>query len=649
LTWQRSCHRKLPWSVNADSKTKVLHSLKGRIMKNMIFNYIQEDKPFCVFQKENNVTLVQGHIQELNYLDEISEHSGSLAIRSISMIPYCQIKERGFKVLDGGEKILTLVPEDVKRIPKEEFLQYVSEDVTLEIDGDLHFNLPDQEYEDIVAQVIEHEIKNGEGSNFLISRKTQGRLRPAGIQTAFVILKRFIRNEFGAYMNFCFFDGEKCFIGASPERHLSISKGIAYLNPISGTMPKAPPDFKEALVAFLQDSKEIHELFQVVDEELKMMAKICKGGGDILGPFLKEMRTLVHTEYLLKGYTDICPIEAFRETMYAPTMIGSPLENACRIIYKYEKDPRRYYSSAMLILGEDDDGCKFMDSAITIRTMELDTEGNFTVQAGASIVRDSVPEKERIEVTTKSLGALKAIQEREEATPILESYLDPYMERIFQARNENLSRFWLEKQSRTFREESLVGKSVLIVDNEDNFSHMLAHMLGHLGLIVRVEKIARVPLDIHCINEDLIVLGAGPGDPENEKDGRIARLNMLTRRLLISNRKFMGICFGHQVICRNLGLHLAKLDTPLQGVQKEILLFGEKQIVGFYNTFVVVVEDFNHQGFHISVNEAEEVNAIKGPNFYSFQFHVESVLTRNGLDILKHALFDLLGNYKDLT
>ena len=111
----------------------------------------------------------------------------------------------------------------------------------------------------------------------------------------------------------------------------------------------------------------------------------------------------------------------------------------------------------------------------------------------------------------------------------------------------------------------------------------------------------------------------------------------------------MGICFGHQVLCRNLGLHLAKLDTPLQGVQKEILLFGEKQIVGFYNTFVVVVEDFNHGGFHISVNEAEEVNAIKGPNFYSFQFHVESVLTRNGLDILKHALFDLLGNYKDFT
>lgn len=620
-------------------------------MEDILQDCINGTQPFCIFQKEHTVTIVQGHIQELNYLDEISAHSGSSScakttlhssIYSVSMIPYCQIKERGFKALDGGEKILTLVVENVGQITDEEFLRSISDDVDLEINGELTFNFPDPEYEEIVRQVIENEIKNGEGSNFLLSRKTQGKLKPAGIQTALVILKRFIRNEFGAYMNFCFFDGTNCFIGASPERHLSISQGIAYLNPICGTMPKAQPDFKEALAEFIQDPKEIHELFQVVDEELKMMAKICKSGGDILGPFLKEMRTLVHTEYLLKGYTDICPIEAFRETMFAPTMIGSPLENACRIIYKYEKDPRRYYSSAMLILGEDNDRYPFMDSAITIRTMELDTEGNFSVQAGASIVRDSVPQKERIEVAAKSLGAIKAIKEHEEATPILESYLDPYIEKTLMSRNDNLSKFWLEKQSRTFREESLIGKSVLIVDVEDDFSYMLAHMLEHLGLIVRVEKIARVTLDIHCLNEDLVVLGPGPGDPANEEDGRIARLNMLARRLLISGKKFMGICFGHQVICRNLGLRLARLDIPLQGVQKEILLFGKKQIVGFYNTFVVVVEDFNHEGFYISVNEAEEVNAIKGPNFYSFQFHVESVLTRNGLDILKQALGDLL-------
>jgi phenazine biosynthesis protein phzE len=164
-----------------------------------------------------------------------------------------------------------------------------------------------------------------------------------------------------------------------------------------------------------------------------------------------------------------------------------------------------------------------------------------------------------------------------------------------------------------------------------------------LGLIVRVEHIAEVTLDMSCLNEDMIILGPGPGDPANEHDPRIARLNMLTRRLLVSGKKFMGICLGHQVIGRNLGMRLAKLDIPLQGVQKEIRLFGEKQIVGFYNTFMVIAEDFKHHEIQLSVNGAGEIYAAKGPNFYSFQFHVESVLTRNGLEIVKRALLDLFG------
>ena len=73
-------------------------------MKDMLCDYLQEETPFCIFQKGQTVTIVQGHIQKLNYLEEIYEHHGSLPIRSVSMIPYCQIKERRFKAVDGGEK-----------------------------------------------------------------------------------------------------------------------------------------------------------------------------------------------------------------------------------------------------------------------------------------------------------------------------------------------------------------------------------------------------------------------------------------------------------------------------------------------------------------------------------------------------------------
>lgn len=608
----------------------------------LFFSMFSEQTPFCIFQKQDRVTIAQGRILHLNLLDELPTHAGTLPIHSISMIPYCQIKERGFKAIDGGEPIIALIPETLREMSKAEFLAQIVEAPDLAIVGDLRYNLSDAEYEEVVAQVIEKEIKQGEGSNFLLSRKTCGMLSPAGLPAALTILARFMRNEFGSYMNFCFSDGATCFVGASPERHLSVFKGEAYLNPISGTLPKAQANFHTAFTAFLQDPKEIHELFQVVDEELKMMAKICKRGGEVEGPFLKEMRTLLHTEYLLKGETDMPPLDAFRATMFAPTMIGSPLENACRVICKYERDSRRYYSSAMLILGEDDEHTPFLDSAITIRTLEIGADGHFTIQSGGSIVRDSVPKNERIEATTKALGAIKAMRETTTVPPILEKTITPLQRRTLMARNDNLSQFWLRKQAHSFEDGRFIGKSALIIDNEDDFVYMFAHILEHLGLTVRIKKIATISLKPEELAEEIIILGPGPGDPENEADERICRLNRLAENLRVSDKKFMGICFGHQVISRSLGLRLERLDTPLQGVQKEILLFDEKEMVGFYNTFVAVADEALPSGVRASVSELGEVYALAAPNFRSFQFHPESVLTRNGLNILKRALRELL-------
>ena len=78
------------------------------------------------------------------------------------------------------------------------------------------------------------------------------------------------------------------------------------MNPIRGTFRVRRDDGDERasrtrLLDFLADEKEIYELFMVVDEELKMMCDICHEGGQVLGPFLKPMTHLIHTEYLLAG------------------------------------------------------------------------------------------------------------------------------------------------------------------------------------------------------------------------------------------------------------------------------------------------------------------------------------------------------------
>ena len=83
----------------------------------------------------------------------------------------------------------------------------------------------------------------------------------------------------------------------------------------------------------------------VVDEELKMMCDICHEGGLVLGPYLKPMSHLVHTEYLLAGRTRRDVREVLRDSMFAATVTGSPVENACRLIARYEQHGRGYYAS----------------------------------------------------------------------------------------------------------------------------------------------------------------------------------------------------------------------------------------------------------------------------------------------------------------
>ena len=146
----------------------------------------------------------------------------------------------------------------------------------------------------------------------------------------------------------------------------------------------------------------------VVDEELKMMCDLCHEGGQVLGPFLKPMSHLVHTEYLLAGRTDRDPREVLRDTMYAATVTGSPVENACRLIKQYESEGRGYYGAALAVLGRDAAGGPVVDSPIVIRTADVDLDGQLTVTAGATLVRDSDAAYEVAETHAKAGGILSA-------------------------------------------------------------------------------------------------------------------------------------------------------------------------------------------------------------------------------------------------
>ncbi len=592
------------------------------------------DSPYCLIHADGTTRYATGELLRIGLLADVPRPRD---LPVISMVPYAQLRERGFAVHDGNEPILTLAAREWREVGLEE----VADDgAPLRLDGEVSFDVGDEQYAEWVRRIVADEICQGEGSNFLPSRKARLRIADFSAAAANTIFARLARNELGAYMTFCFFDGERYFIGSSPERHITVRDGTVRMNPICGTLPKAGLTRRADLVEFLSDPKEINELFQVVDEELKMMSRICAEGGRIHGPFLKEMSTLIHTEYELEGRSSMDPVDAFRDSMFAATMIGSPLQNAARIIHKYETDSRRYYSSALVLMDRDEHGAEYLDSAITIRTMEVDAAGNGVIQTGASIVRDSDPEKECVEVRAKAAGLLRAIGGVEPAEPVLPRYADKLVQDVLASRNKYLSRFWTERQDRSPGKMEFDGVTITLVDNEDEFTYMLRHALDHLGLAATVRSYADPGLDLTAT--DLVLIGPGPGNPTNMADPKMARVHELTAQLLARQAKFLAVCLGHQILCSRLGMPIVAVDPPLQGVQQSIDLFGRDEPVGFYNTFFATAPPVPPAGVELATGADGRVMATRSGHFYSFQFHVESVLTTNCAAVLREALSWLL-------
>ena len=600
----------------------------------------------------DTVTLLAGPRTDIESLTDIPmTASAEPGWESLVLVPFAQVRERGFVAHQDGTP-LSVMRAEVQREASLADVLTALPDEKIEFAHRGGFETSDADYAALVRNVIEEEIGQGEGANLVIGRKFRATVADWGHDCALTVFRRLLERERGAYWTFCIFTGDRYLIGASPERHVSVEHGQVRMNPISGTVRLAglvtPAERKKRLLEFLADEKEIYELFMVVDEELKQMCEICHEGGLVLGPYLKPMSHLVHTEYLLAGRTREDIRQVLRDTMFAATVTGSPVENACRLIAQYEPEGRGYYASVAALIGHDEQGMPRADAPILIRTADVDLDGNLIVTAGATLVRDSDPDYETQETWAKASGILSAFGLVDPA-PTSAGDADAFARDdevliALGARNQRLSQFWLTDQSEAAPVPGLVGKRVVVLDGEDDFVKMLAHVFSVLGMttdVVRHDAYQPGALDGY----DLVVLGPGPGDPRDTSDAKVVAFDDAVASLLAAKQPFLAVCLGHQILCRNLGLDLAYKDIVFQGTQSQLTVLGRPETVGFYNTFVARVPAAGLAG-ELSVEtdpKSGDIHVIAGPHFRGIQFHAESILTQNGFDILRDLVTELLG------
>lgn len=551
------------------------------------------------------------------------------------IVPYRQLSERGFACVNDGSPLIAMRITEQAVLPVHEVLARIPV-VPIRIDGG-HFDVDDDTYARTVGKIIADEIGEGHGANFVIKRTFIADITGYRAASALTFFRRLCEHEAGAYWTFIVHTGTHTFIGATPERHVSLHDGLAVMNPISGTYryPTTGPTLA-GLMEFLADTKENDELHMVVDEELKMMARICDGGGRVVGPYLKEMARLAHTEYFIEGRSTRDPRDILWETMFAPTVTGSPLESACRVIERHEPGGRGYYSGVMALIGRNPGGSRSMDSAILIRTADVEATGRVRISVGATLVRHSDPVSEVAETRAKAAGLLAAlgVGQRDRFSE------NPEVRAALAERTVGLASFWLAGTPVATPDPELAGRKVLVVDAEDTFTAMIAHQLRSLGLAVTVRRFDQ---EYTWDGVDLVVMGPGPGDPREVEHPRIAHLHNAIGTLLAQRRKFVAVCLSHQVLSRLVGLEVLRCKVSNQGTQRAIDLFGAREVVGFYNAFAAHSADDKVGEVEVSRNvETGEVDALRGPHFASMQFHAESVLTLEGPRILATRIKEVL-------
>ncbi len=211
------------------------------------------------------------------------------------------------------------------------------------------------------------------------------------------------------YMFFCDFDDLQV-AGSSPEALVRLSGASASLRPIAGTLPRGDTEAEDALNAerLLADPKERAEHVMLVDLARNDLGRVAAPGTVGVSPYMSIER-YSHVMHIVSGVEgqlneDKDAFDLFAAAFPAGTLVGAPKVRAMELIDGFEPVGRGLYAGTVGYFGQGGD----MDQAITIRTLVF-RDGEFSFQAGAGIVADSVPDKEYDEVLAKSAILRRAL------------------------------------------------------------------------------------------------------------------------------------------------------------------------------------------------------------------------------------------------
>lgn len=193
---------------------------------------------------------------------------------------------------------------------------------------------------------------------------------------------------------------------------------------------------------------------------------------------------------------------------------------------------------------------------------------------------------------------------------------------------------------------------IVLIDNYDSFSYNLYQLVGTVNPDIKVIRNDECSCEeIETMKPSHIIISPGPGRP---CDAGICEEAV---RYFAGKVPILGVCLGHQAICETFGAEITYARRLMHGkmsiaqLNSSCRLFKGLQQnieVARYHSLAASEENFPEELIITAETADGEIMAVKHRDYdvYGVQFHPESILTPEGIIILKNFL-NIKCNYKE--
>lgn len=185
---------------------------------------------------------------------------------------------------------------------------------------------------------------------------------------------------------------------------------------------------------------------------------------------------------------------------------------------------------------------------------------------------------------------------------------------------------------------------ILLIDNYDSFSYNLYQFVGIVNPDIKVIRNDELSVsEIEDLNPTHIILSPGPGYPQNA-GVCIEIVEKLGKKI-----PMLGVCLGHQAICQDFGATISHATELMHGKQSDVSLdrtcsiflnMPEHILVARYHSLAAQEDSLPDCLIVTAVTKDNMVMAVMHREYpiYGVQFHPESILTPNGMQIIRNFL-----------